>query len=236
MQYIGDVPRGATMRGSVSLSEQAYELLKQDIVTCTIAPGERVGQAQLARRYGIGLTPTREAMQRLVRERFLSPLSGSGYLVSPISYSDVCEIYDMRIVLETTAFRMAVERGSDTELKAIVRAADFGYTFGNMDSYLEFARRNISFHLGIAAVSRNQRLVDWLSQLLDQSQRVLLVGVASADVSSASRDEHLLMAEFLCARDSVQGTALVRDVLEEAKQSAIVRLEKFFAHSSAAFT
>jgi len=220
------------MRRSTSLSEEAHDLLRRDIVTCALAPGERVVQAQLAQKYGIGLTPIREAMQRLVHERFLSLVGGSGYIVTPISYADICEVYDMRIVLETSAVRMAIERGSDAELSAIAEAADFSYTFGDVPSYLEFAHRNVNFHLSIAAVSRNQRLVDWLSQLLDQSQRVLFVGVSSADVSSASRHEHLLIAESLCARDTERGTAVVRDTLEEAKRSAIVRLEAVFAHSS----
>jgi DNA-binding GntR family transcriptional regulator len=213
------------VRGSASFSQKAYEALRRDIVTCIIAPGELISQPQLVERYGIGSTPIREAMQRLVQERLIGAVGRVGYVVTPITYSDVCEIYEMRIILETAAMQLAMERGSDSELTAIADSADFRYADGDIDSELEFVGRNFAFHLSIAAVSRNQRLVDGLSQLLHQSQRILFANANSANGSLEAREGHLAIADALCARDLVRGTGLVRRLLQHRQQLAIQQVE-----------
>ncbi len=66
------------MRESASLSQKAYEALRRDIIICAFPPGEQITQSQLTSKYGIGLTPIREAMQRLVQERYLSAVGSVG--------------------------------------------------------------------------------------------------------------------------------------------------------------
>ena len=45
-----------------NLNETTYQLLKQDIMSFALAPGEAISAAKVASRYGVSRTPAREAI------------------------------------------------------------------------------------------------------------------------------------------------------------------------------
>jgi DNA-binding GntR family transcriptional regulator len=65
----------------MSLTEQAYRALEEQIVTLKIAPGTVVSEAVLGQRLGIGRTPIREALWRLARERLVTIIPHRGIIV-----------------------------------------------------------------------------------------------------------------------------------------------------------
>ena len=70
------------------LSETAYDLIKNDIVTCAFDPGQFIAQAELAEKYAVGMT-VREALRRLAQEGFVARFR-MGYIVSQITPRDTC--------------------------------------------------------------------------------------------------------------------------------------------------
>ena len=72
---------------AVSLADKAYEVIKADIITCVLRPGQQIAQPRFAERYGMGLTPVREALQRLAQEGFVQAVPRFGYIISPIAIS-----------------------------------------------------------------------------------------------------------------------------------------------------
>ena len=68
----------------LSLGESAYVALKDDILTCRLAPGDFVTEAGLAKRYGVSRTPIREAITHLAHEGFIRSVPRRGALVRPI--------------------------------------------------------------------------------------------------------------------------------------------------------
>jgi DNA-binding GntR family transcriptional regulator len=124
------------------LSEQAYRLIKNDIVTCKLAPGQMIGQAALTQAYQVGVTPIREALRQLAQEGFVQSVPRMGYIVSLITVQDIEEIYEMRMILEVSAVRMAAARGSVTQLTSILQSANFSYTYKDPVSYAEFLTQN----------------------------------------------------------------------------------------------
>ena len=97
-----------------SLSEQAYDRIKADIITCSLKPGMQIAQPALVEKYNIGMTPIREAMQRLAQEGFVTPIPRFGYTITPITFTDVREIYELRSILESAAARLAALRGNQS--------------------------------------------------------------------------------------------------------------------------
>lgn len=41
---------------------RVFQLVRQDILTCELKPGEELREADLAQRYGVSKTPVRDAM------------------------------------------------------------------------------------------------------------------------------------------------------------------------------
>ncbi len=64
------------------LSSQAYRSIKDDIVTCVLAPGQFMAQLDLTEKYHMGLTPVREALRQLTQEGFVQPVPRMGYIVT----------------------------------------------------------------------------------------------------------------------------------------------------------
>jgi DNA-binding GntR family transcriptional regulator len=95
---------------SESLADQAYARIKESIVSCRLAPGERITERVLAERFGFGLSPIRKALLRLDIEGLVSTRPRSGYRVAPLTVEDVDHLFDAWTVLGEAIIRRAAER------------------------------------------------------------------------------------------------------------------------------
>src|SRR5262245_22019306 len=68
-----------------TLTEQAYRLIEEQIVTLRLRPGDVLSEQMLSATFKIGRTPIREALQRLAREGLITVLPRKGILVSDIN-------------------------------------------------------------------------------------------------------------------------------------------------------
>lgn len=109
-------PEGA---GARSLSDRAYFRIRELIVTLELPPGSLVSERGLMERLGLGRTPVREALRALARERLIDVYPRRGMFVSSIEVRDLAGLSEVRGVLEPHAARLAAERATVTDRKAI---------------------------------------------------------------------------------------------------------------------
>jgi DNA-binding GntR family transcriptional regulator len=214
-----------------SLTTQAYELIKQQIITCEIAPGEQIAQAQLVEKLGLGISPVRDALQRLTQEGFVQPIPRFGYLISPVTISDVQEIFELRSILEIAAVRLAAERGSDESIKKLVQEANFTYIYHNRETYTAFLNRNDQFHNEIAKISGNQRLVDAVSKVLGELMRVFHLGLDLRDSAEEMREEHIELVNALTLHDVNRAEAIIRKQISRSQERIIEALMQRFRNN-----
>ena len=146
----------------MSIAQKAYDLIRGEILTCSLAPGQQIVQARLVEKFGLGMTPIREALLRLAHEGLVQPYPRFGYIVSPVTEEMVRHLYEVRMILETAAVRLAVERASDAQLRQVAESARFTYVYKNHEQYVRFLERNAAFHDSIAMLAGNPRLADML--------------------------------------------------------------------------
>lgn len=215
------------------LSSQAYRSIKNGIVTCELIPGQSIAQIELADKYQIGLTPIREALRQLAQEGFVQPVPRMGYIVSPITTRDVQEIYEMRIILETSTVRLAATRATEMELRDLVESANFTYTFKDLPSYSVFLEKNKLFHQSIAKLSRNSRLVQQLTRTMDESTRVFHLGLDIRDSTEKMRDDHLAVARALLERDANQAERLISSEILLSRERVMEAIRSYSGQSVA---
>jgi DNA-binding GntR family transcriptional regulator len=204
----------------VSLAERAYQSLRADIISCALRPGQQVVQSRLAERYQIGTTPIRDALHRLARENLVQPVPRSGYVITPITLTDIQEMFELRFLLESFTARMAVTRGSEDDLQEMVRLADITYVYKDKESYLERIARNADFHRAIAVAAGNQRILDQLSSLLDELARFFYLTYDLEDLSEAMRHEHHLLVDAICSRDPERAGQIAEELVARAQKRA----------------
>jgi DNA-binding GntR family transcriptional regulator len=209
------------------LSSKAYQSIKGDIVTCILSPGSSIGQLELAENYHMGLTPIREALRQLAQEGFVQPVPRLGYIVSPITTKDVQEIYEMRIILETSSFRLAATRGSDREFQDLLESADFTYTYKDLPSYSRFLANNKIFHQSVAAIGRNSRLVQQVSRTMDELTRVFHLGLDIRDSAGEMRDDHLALCRALIERDAGRAEQLIRSEILLSRERVMEAIKNY---------
>jgi DNA-binding GntR family transcriptional regulator len=202
----------------MSLTGKAYELIRDEIITCTLPPGQQIAQAQVAERLGMGLTPVREALQRLAEQGFVRVIPRFGYIVSPVTLSDVAEIFELRGILEAVAARLACERATDAQIAGLADSAQFTYVYHDRQSYSEFLARNFEFHRSVAVAAGNQRLADSIARTLAELTRVFHLGLDLRDSAAEMRDEHIALTQALEARDADRAEAIVRSQISRSQQ------------------
>jgi len=207
-----------------SLADQAYHLLKNDIITCEFPPGEQIAQGTLTERYQIGITPIREALQRLSLEGFVQSIPRLGYIVTPITFSDVHEMYELRTIAEVAAVRLAALRAPQDALEKLIAGSDFSYVYQDIESYKDFLGHNREFHIAIARLAGNQRLVDLISNLLDELTRLFHLGLGIRDSAAEMHDTHTALAGAIRERDPDRAEQIVRSEIEMSKNRVLEAL------------
>lgn len=101
----------AGLRGAIErrgLRDHVYERVLELLLGGGLEPGTRLGIDTIARELDVSPTPVREAMVQLERTGLVTREALKGYRVAPpLSVEQLAELFDARLMLETTATRMA---------------------------------------------------------------------------------------------------------------------------------
>jgi len=99
-----------------SLSEKAYYLLRDRLVTLEIPPGATIDERGLQDQLGLGRTPIREALRRLADARLVEVVPRRGIFASHVDLGDLRAISEVRARLEGYAAGLAARRVRADEL------------------------------------------------------------------------------------------------------------------------
>jgi DNA-binding GntR family transcriptional regulator len=194
-----------------SLTEQATALLRREILTTAFAPGDTLSEAQAAERLGLGKAPVRAALARLADEGLIQAMPRRGWVVALVTIRDIHEVFDLRLLLEPEAARRAAGRVDADALRRLDAVCAAGYQPEDADSALAFLDANRAFHVAVADLSGNGRLARQIGRLLDESTRMLVLGLKRRDRSGEMAHEHAALIEALALGRAEAAAALMRE-------------------------
>ncbi len=148
-----------TPRRYSTLREWAYTQVREMIVTGELAPGSVIHEGDLCERLDISKSPLREALRQLHQEGLIDTVSNKGSRVATLSEQDIEEIYQLRSYIEAMAVRLACNKrtpGDIASLRENIQALEMIKTSGTIR---EIADQDIRFHLLLAQISGNRRLI-----------------------------------------------------------------------------
>jgi GntR family carbon starvation induced transcriptional regulator len=216
-----------------TLASQAHDLLRRDILSGRLAPGQRLRTKDLQARYGLGLSPLRESLQRLSAEGIVVNDAQRGFAVAPVSVAELRDLTVARTALESTMLPMAMQLGSaDWEGDIVAAFHRLSRTpLPNDPAAMADASlwelRHRSFHHALVAGCGSPWLLRLHGQLVDQSERYRKIRILHHLESQAQvRDvnaEHQAVMEAVLRRDAAQAVALMTQHLV-ATSDATARL------------
>lgn len=188
------------------LTARALEALRQDILSTRLAPGDTLSEAATATRLGLGKAPVRAALARLAEEGLVQAVPRRGWIVSLVTIRDIHEVFDLRLLLEPEAARRAalnpLARADAAALARLDAVCAAGYRPEAAETALDFLSANRAFHVAVAELSGNVRLARQIGRLLDESTRMLVLGLRRRDRSGEMAHEHRALIAALAAGDA----------------------------------
>lgn len=152
-----------------SLTEQVYAKLRSEILTAQRTPESFLLEHELASAFGVSKTPIREALRLLVHEGWVVVLPRKGYLVRPLRFEDVREIFAMRQVIEPFLVVEAIKRATAEQLDELEAHVDAQAAAPDASAALDAAA---DFHIGIAKLAGNGRAERIMIGLVDEARRM----------------------------------------------------------------
>jgi GntR family carbon starvation induced transcriptional regulator len=161
-----------------NLSEQAHERIRRDILNGGLFPGEKLQIEAISERYGIGIAPVREALNRLSSEGLVERKSQRGFFVAEISMTALEELVKTRIWLETLALRESIQNADEIwEEQLVLSYHRLARTHRRMPAEAcpeqteEWEIRHKEFHLLLLDRCRSSWLMGFCSTMMDQAVR-----------------------------------------------------------------
>ena len=191
-----------------TLADGAFQRIREDIIKGALRPGEKLKPDRLSARYGIGLSPVREALSRLASDGLAVAEGQRGFFVAPVSSGELEDVADLRVKFSTMALERSIAAGDEAWEAGIVAAY---YQLAKLVKQMkaapavyaeEWERRNRAFHAALEGACNSPWLLHMCELLYDQSERYRRNFVAYPKIEPRVYEEHRLIMEAVLARDA----------------------------------
>ena len=213
-----------------TLAEGAYEIIAANLMEGGYVPGEKLATRNLAAQLGVSLTPAREAVLRLVREGALELLNARTTVVPTLSPQRFKEIYCIRHSLEPTVAKMAADRLTADDVKALERSLERMTACYHRGDYRLAFRSDGEFHFRIYEAADMPLVVSFIRAAwlrVGPTFRLLYPTMANpedairihAEAIGAVRARDAAGLAAAIERDLLRGEGLLRSLLSGEAQS-----------------
>jgi DNA-binding GntR family transcriptional regulator len=194
-----------------TVTEALVAQLREGICNGSLAPGTRLRQNEVAERYGVSMTPVREAFIMLEREGLLNRLDRRGVVVFRPTVEDLREIYWIRMPLEALATEKAVPNLTEADwvtMQVILDEIEDIHREGRSAAEL-----NDTFHETIYSAAKLPRLSSHISRLRTAAS-VYVRLVHAFDQTSNRHNEHQAILDACKARSPKRAANAMSEHLE----------------------
>ncbi len=211
-----------------TLANEAYRMIKADIIRGVRGPSERLRIDRLRTIYGIGSSPIREALQRLSADRLVVAEGNRGFVVAPFDPEEFADLNTARIAVEKEALRMSLANGGLEWEGRVVAARYVMYKEDTalMESDCEvpdsWEKANANFHNAIVSACGSRWLLWTRSHLHELCERYRRASVALEGGGRSLGAEHRAIADAAIARDAEK----VCDLTERHYQRTAIMFQR----------
>ena len=212
-----------------TLADIASHRLAQSIVTGELVQGQKLNEAELAERFGMGRGPLREALRHLEGMRLVTRVPNAGARVVVLDRKTLSDLYAVREALEGMACRIAATQMTDADIDQLRKLLDRHEAQIKKEGGKVYAQNegDLDFHYQIARGSRNQMLMDMLGSEQYQLLRMCRYRTSrNAERTLPALQQHRQIVEALAQRDGELAEMLMRRHINGAWRSISEMMDK----------
>jgi DNA-binding GntR family transcriptional regulator len=197
-----------------SLTEAAYEALKERLVLLDIGPGEPLGEQALSAELAVGRTPLREALKRLESDHLVVTYPRRGTFATPVDITALSEISEIRRVLEPLASGLGAVRADAEDRRRLEKLRDGLSALPVGTSARDHMEWDLQVHRAIYRATHNAHLETALVRYGNLATRIWSVAAPRlADIGSHIV-EHVELLETVLSGDAGHAESLMREHME----------------------
>lgn len=202
-----------------SRADEVYQQLKRDVAEFNLVPGDRFTENELSERLGVSRTPVRQALFRLQQEGYVEVLFRSGWRVLPFDFDQFEQLYDLRMVLETTAAQRLCADGDRVDralldqlisiwLVPVAERSTDGVQVGQWDE---------AFHCSLVAAAGNAEMARVHRDVTERIRIIRRLDFTKPARIDATYDEHGKILKAIRSKRGDQAAMLLRAHIETSQ-------------------
>jgi DNA-binding GntR family transcriptional regulator len=212
-------------RGVVPMSQRTSEgvarILRTEIFSGRLKPGEPMPERSLAEQLGVSRTPVREALFTLQSEGLVELTPNRGATVRTITAQDIVRIYSLRGVLESYAAREAATAREQHHLDALEDAHARLVRMGPQGTASEQALADLAFHMLVAEATGNPLLQTIMGQVLAFTVSYRSNYAYPDDRATSVNEQHRGILDALRDGDAERAEELMREHVASSSRFAL---------------
>ncbi|SDK95377.1 GntR family transcriptional regulator [Lacicoccus qingdaonensis] len=214
-----------TIQTKVSLSEQAFHILKEEIATGKLKVGDALPEEKISAQLGISRTPLRDALAKLENEGLIRTRSGKPSVVSGFSKEDSLNHMEMRRILEVENLERIIHKMDEGNLESLnenIYRQERAVKDGRHQLYLEL---DSEFHMLLTESNDNRLFREMITRLSTGVDRAFLTLSNTIEVSlEDALTEHKEILDALTVKD----LSLAKEALLQHLNNVEERFLKFY--------
>jgi DNA-binding GntR family transcriptional regulator len=187
--------------------------LRQAIGHGELKPGSQLGEAELARRFGVSRGPVREAMQRLTQEGLLVSIRNRGLFVIHMTPDDIRDMYLARAAIERAAARKIIDGNHTAAADELLLIVD---QMAAAATPAEVSELDIGFHERLLQLACSPRLSRMHQTFITETRMCIHCLDKTYAKSEVRAEEHRALANAIRSGDRELADRLLVAHMEDA--------------------
>lgn len=214
-----------------SLSTDIFTSLKERIIHWEYPPAHRFTEEELCDEFGVSRSPVREALQMLVENGLVMKEAYRGYTVRQPDLEEIHDLYDVRLALELFVVETLTLNGMPESAWQQQRETWQNILDHLPQSTADFAANDESFHEGLAALTGNQALVQYLRNIDERLHFVRTTDITTPERLVETCQQHLIILDCIKSGEVGQAREAIRQNIENGRKKVEVAVREVLVRS-----
>ncbi len=213
------------VNGQDNKYEQAYKIIKQNIIDHTFKPNMMLVERRLSEALNISRTPIRQVLQQLVNEGFVEYVANKGMFVTGFNVLDALEIYAIREALDPLMLEGSYIHNYDIVLTKLEKTLTLQIESINKKDTREYVWSDLEFHNVYINYCSYKRLQNFMLSMLEHVKRFAYMQ-DDPERAELSKEQHKAIYEAYKKKDIEEAKKLLKGHMSSVKQYFLDKLGK----------